>query len=103
MEALDRGDTLHRECEGAPSVPENDDLDSDTMDGFQGLYEQATTPLYTGSKTSVVSATIVIMNMCVVFGVSNNFTSELLRYLSEDLLPDGNQLPSSHYAAAKTI
>ena len=43
------------------------------------------------------------MNMCVVFGVSNNFTSELLRYLSEDLLPKGNKLPRSHYTTAKTI
>lgn len=43
------------------------------------------------------------MNMCVVFGVSNNFTSELLRYLSEDLLPEGNKLPRRYYATAKTI
>jgi hypothetical protein len=43
------------------------------------------------------------MNMCVVFGVSNKFTSELLRYLSEDLLPVGNKLPNSHYVASKTI
>ena len=62
-----------------------------------------TTPLYTGSKCSVVSATIVIMNMCVVFRVNNNFTSELLRYLLEDLLPEGNELPRNQYAAIKTI
>ena len=43
------------------------------------------------------------MNMCHVFGVSNNFSSELLQYLSEDLLPEGNKLPRSHYVAAKTI
>ena len=103
MEALDRGDALHREYAGEPVMDMEDDMDSDTMEGLEELYRQCTTPLYTGSKCSVVSATIVIMNMCVVFGVSNNFTSELLRYLSEDLLPEGNKLPRSQYAAAKTI
>ena len=73
------------------------------MQGLEELYRQCTTPLYMGSKCSVVSATIVIMNMCVVFGVSNNFASELLQYLSEDLLPEGNKLPRSQFAAAKTI
>jgi hypothetical protein len=94
MEALDRGDALHRDAEGEPNVVENDELGSDIVDGLQRLYKQATTPLYPGSKTSVVSATIVILNMYVVFGVSNNFTTELLRYLAEDLLPDGNKLPN---------
>ena len=103
MDALDRGDALHRDAEGQPTVEENEDLDRDTVDELHRLYEQATTPLYPGSKTSVVSATIVIMNMCVVFGVSNTFTTELLRYLSEDLLPEENKMPNSHYAAAKTI
>lgn len=103
MDALDRGDALHRDAEGQPNVVDNDDFDSDTVDGLQRLYEEATTPLYPGSKTSVISATIVLMNMCVVFGVSNTFRTELLRYLAEDLLPEGNKLPNSHYAAAKTI
>jgi hypothetical protein len=103
MEALDRGDALHREFAGEPDMDMEDDMDTDTMEGLEELYRQCTNPLYTGSKCSVVSATIVIMNMCVVFGINNNFTSELLRYLSEDLLPEGNKLLRSQYAAAKTI
>ena len=103
MEALDRADVLHREVVAEPNMPAQDDMDNDTLQGLEDLYQQASTPLYRGSKTSVVSATIVILNMCVGFGVSNNFTSELLRYLSEDLLPEGNKLPRSHHAAAKTI
>lgn len=103
MEALDRGDALHRDADGEPTTGFNDELHSDTVDGLHRLYDEATTPLYPGSKTSVVSATIVLMNMCVVFGVPNTFTTELLRYLAEDLLPDANKLPNSHYAAAKTI
>ena len=78
-------------------------MDNDIGQGLEELYHQATTPLYKGSKTSIVSTTIVIVNMCVGFGVSNNFTLELLHYLSEDLLPEGYKLPNSHYTAAKTI
>ena len=103
MEAFDRGDALHRASIAEPNVPEIEDRDSDTMDGLEELFTQATTPLYPGSKTSVVSATIIIMNMCVVFRVSNKFTDELLQFLSQDLLPKGNKLPGSHYAARKTI
>ena len=103
MEALDRDDALHMDAGGESNVVDNDDLDSDTMDGLQRLYAEATTPLYPGSKMSVVSATIVLMNMCVVFGVSNTFKTELLRYLAEDLLPEGNKLPRSHYVATKSI
>jgi len=43
------------------------------------------------------------MNMCAVFRVSNRFMDELLRSLSEDLLPRGNQLPGTHYLARKSI
>jgi len=35
--------------------------------------------------------------------VSNKFIDELLCYLSEDMLLEGNKLPKSHYVARKTI
>lgn len=73
------------------------------MDGLEELYDQATTPLYATSKTSVVSATIILMNMCTVFRVSNRFVDELLRFLAADLLPPDNKLPRTHYEARKSI
>lgn len=103
LEAFDRSDALHDEVQDNVGVEENDDNGSDTLDGLEELYEQATTPLYTGSKCSVVSATIVIMNMCAVFRVSNRFMDELLRYLSTDLLPQDNKLPGTHYVARRSI
>ena len=103
MEAFDQSDALHVEVDDVVDVLDNDDVESDTMDGLEDLYEQATTPLYSGSKCSVVSATIIIMNMCTVFRVSNRFTDELLRYLSSDLLPVNNKLPNSHYIARRSI
>jgi len=93
MEAFDRGDALHMDIEATENGIEIDDSGSDIVDGLE-LYEQGTIPLYTGSKTSVVSTIIIIMNMCTVFHVGNKFIDELLHYLSEDLLPTGNKLPS---------
>ena len=100
LEALDRGDALHEEADGGgqPHVENEEDVDD-----LDGLYRAATTPLYLGSKMSVVSATIIIMNMCSVFRVSNTFTDELFRILSGDLLPLFNKLPKTHCAARKNI
>ncbi len=103
MEALDRGDALHEESQGAADFVDPLDGVNDNVDGLEDLYQQATTPLYPMSRTSVVSATIIIMNMCTVFRVSNKFTDELFRYLSTDLLPRGNKLPGTHYEARKSI
>jgi hypothetical protein len=48
MEAFDRGDALHRASIAEPNVPENEDRDSDTMDGLEDLFTQVTMPLYPG-------------------------------------------------------
>jgi len=103
MEALDQSDELHLEGTEYVDVPEDDDVFVDTMNGLEDLYRQATTPLYAGLKSSVVSATIIILNMCTVFKVSNRFIDELLRYLSNDLLPVNKKLPSTHYEVRKSI
>ena len=103
LEALHRGDTLHEEAGVEMEFTEQDDVSGDTLDGLEELYTEASAPLYTGSRMSMVSATIIILNMCTVFRVSNNFANELFHFLSVDLLPKGNKLPSTHYAARKSI
>ena len=105
LEALDRGDTLHAEIMASNNAPEDDDPDAYTnsMEDMQRLYEHATTALYAGASSSILSATIIIMNMCVLFRVSNKFTDELLQYLATDLLPRGNRMPCNHYEARKMI
>ena len=105
LEALDRGDTLHAETMASNNAPEDDDPDAytDSMEDMQRLYEHATTALYAGASSSILSTTIIIMNMCVLFRVSNKFTDELLQYLATDLLPRGNRMPCNHYEARKMI
>ena len=77
IEALDRGDALHEEAAQDGQIDVENDTSADTVDGLEGLYTEATAPVYPGSKMSVVSETIIIMNMCSVFRVSNTFTNEL--------------------------
>jgi hypothetical protein len=80
-----------------------EDSDADIFDGIGDLYEQATTLVWGNSTVSVISATIVLMNMAVIHGCSNAFMDELLRYLSSSLLLGENQLPRGHYEAKKLI
>jgi len=103
MEVMDQGDALHREEVLEDAVPDNEDVAIETLDGLEELYDQAMTTLYTGAHTNIVSGTFVLMTMCVVFKVSNKFTDELLKYLSEDLVPTGNKLPGTHYTGRKMI
>jgi hypothetical protein len=39
MEALDRGDALHRDADDQQHAEDGDDLDSETVDGLHRLYE----------------------------------------------------------------
>jgi hypothetical protein len=89
LEAFDRGDTLHAATMASEPILESIEADEedDRVDNMERLYEHATTPVYLDATCSILSATIIIMNMCAVFHVSNKFADELLQYLSLDLLP----------------
>jgi hypothetical protein len=76
---------------------------SDRLDLLDELSRQASHPLYDGINVSIVSATIVLVNMAVVHSVPNEYLNELLKYLSTTLLPWGNQLPRTYYEAKNII
>jgi hypothetical protein len=63
------------------------------------MLEDAIKPLYRGAKSTELAATILLMNLCTVHGVSNNFTEELFALLHGHLLPPNNSLPKNYYAA----
>ncbi len=50
----------------------------------------------------MLAATHLLMNVCMVHGVSNKFVDELLALLHKHLLPLDNCLPPTMYAA-KTL
>jgi glycerol-3-phosphate cytidylyltransferase-like family protein len=112
MDAFALGDSVHAECsetsleDEGPNLTNNDgssDEDvygQDESDGFDpALLEEAVQKLYDGSCSTKLAATILVMNLCTVYGVSNNFADELLNILHCHLLPKVNTLPRNHYAA----
>ena len=55
--------------------------------------------LYTGCRSSKLAATILLMNLCTIHGVSNHCANELFSLLQTHLLPQQNTLPKTYYAA----
>ncbi len=78
-------------------VDDHDDVASEA----QHLRETCQ-PLYKGAKSSMLEATLLLMNVCMVHGMSNKFVDELLALLHKHLLPLDNCLPPTMYAA-KTL
>jgi hypothetical protein len=56
-------------------------------------------PLYAGASVTKLAATMLIMNICTMHGVSNTFVDELLHLLHKHILPQSNSLPSNMYHA----
>jgi hypothetical protein len=69
-------------------------------DGFDPtLLEEVIQELYDGSRSTMLAAMILVMNLCTVHGISNNFADEVFTILHCHLLPKRNTLPRNHYAA----
>jgi hypothetical protein len=104
FDAFDVGDELRTNFAAAPEeVNEEDDINGEEMssrlDHLEELCRQATRPVYDGVNVSTIAATIVLINMAMIHGVSNAYMDKLIKYLSTVLLPRGNRLPRTHYAA----
>jgi hypothetical protein len=110
--AFDLGDAVHEECNDSSGEGNATNLskhgvtscenveDHETSDHFDPtMLEEAIQELYEGSRSTKLAATILLMNLCTVHGVSNNFADELFTILHHHLLPEGNRLLKNHYAA----
>ena len=65
--------------------------------------EDAIQELYDGAKSSVLAATILIMTLCTIHGVSNKFADQLFALFRLHLLPGENRLPKNYHAAKSMI
>jgi hypothetical protein len=116
-EAFTIGDNIHDECRSSDNWneacfcdPVDEELPLDGNDGDEGgnveldphTLEDAVRGLYSGAKSSTLAATILLLNLCTIHGVSNCFVDELFSILHGHILPEGNSLPRNHYAA-KTL
>jgi hypothetical protein len=81
-------------------IGETNALDTSENDTFDPhALEEAIRPLYRGAKCTQLAATILLMNLCTVHGVTNGFADELFTILNSHLPPTENVLPKNYYAA----
>ena len=74
-----------------------DALENDAFDPH--ALEEAIWPLYRGAKCMQLVAIILLMNLCIVHGMTNGFVDELFTILNSHLLPIEIVLPKNYYAA----
>ena len=67
--------------------------------GDPHVLEETIEELYHGAKSSILAATILMMTLCTIHGVSNKFVDHLSTLFREHLLPSENMLPKNLYAA----
>ena len=60
--------------------------------------EEAIEELYHGTKSSILAATILIMTLCTIHGVSSKFANQIFTLFCEHLLPSENMLPKNLHA-----
>jgi hypothetical protein len=80
-----------------PEHPETPTIDQDDFSNEANALREACESLYTSAQSTKLAATMLLMNVCQVHGVSNKFGDELLALLHLHLLPRDNCLPSSMY------
>ena len=57
--------------------------------------------MYEGAKCTKLGATILLMNVCIVYGVGNNFANELFMLLQGRILLQGNTLLKNFYSTRR--
>jgi hypothetical protein len=64
---------------------------------------KASTPLYEGFSTSMLTAMLLLLNLRTMHVVNNASMDELFSLLQKRLLPKDNKMPTSTYEAIKLI
>ena len=67
------------------------------------LLEEAMEELYHGAKSSILVATILIMTLCTIHGVSNKFAEQLFTFFCKHPFPSEKQLLKNYHATKALI
>jgi len=94
------GEKAPFDSEGQQALGDGFFEDGDQEHGFDPIaLEDAMKELYAGSKCTKLVATILLMNLCTIYEVSNKFVDELLALLHSHLLLEPNCLIANYYVA----
>ena len=96
------GDETDEESDDEPMADPETRIEEEHHDDPRVL-EEAMEELYHGARSSVLAATILIMTLCTIHGVSNKFADQLFTLFRKHLLPSENQLPRNYHAAKALI
>ena len=99
---------------GRDNVEDEDSDDGDCMDWNNGedapispeeayLRDAARTPLFRGSRLSLLSTVILLLNCLRMHGAPSILIDELFTLLSNEILPKLNSIPKSEYEASKML
>jgi hypothetical protein len=83
-------------------VEARDICDDNDVEDVAALFDKSKTPLYAGSNSNRLAATLLLLNCFATFAVSNACADEVFKLIHE-LLPTGNRLPKTHYEARKYL
>jgi hypothetical protein len=95
--------------DSAPMGMEEPTRDTNTVEGqFEDSFdpqplEDALEYLYSEARYTKLAATILLMNLCTVHGISNSFTNEFFAILHGHLLLERNSLPKNYHAVKSFI
>ena len=108
QDAFARADAVHEELPPVMDPPqeagnEDEDYLHINLEDMDNLIQESIQALYEGCPVNRLQANIVIMNMANMYGVSNTFIDELLRFLASDLLFQSNCLPRSTYEMKRMV
>ena len=79
------------------AATEVDDAQETAFDA--NALEDSMEALYEGARSSKLAATVLLMNLCTVHGVTNQCANELFSILHLHILPERNTLLKSYHAA----
>ena len=85
-EDLEDGGEIEQCHDQEQSVEEAVNFDRTALEESMGI-------LYDGARSSKLAATVLLMNLCTVHGVSNAYANELFGILSKHVLLENNTLP----------
>jgi hypothetical protein len=69
------------------NIPNEDDNLEVDVDNMEETIRESIQPVWDGSVINRLQAGIILINMCNLYGVPNNFLDKLMIFLSVDLLP----------------
>jgi hypothetical protein len=73
--------------EATRAVPIIEDISNEV-----NVLQEACQPLYLGVLSTMLASTLLLMNICMVHGVLNKYTNQLLTLFHRYLLPKNNWL-----------